>query len=198
MKSITPLTVSRLALLAVLGTLAVGLAWPLGGLAQDKTVDPGTHKQADRPASADKDLAAQVRELQAKIGRLEAALKQGSQGVSSAAPAMAAMPGMGTQGRTGTPAMGGMGATPGTGGMMGKDMMMGGMGMNPMMSGGPGSVGGSFFDPRATAMNSIAAGLDSSVAYGDSSETELRETVSEALANASKNVTDQLRRATAR
>jgi hypothetical protein len=116
MKSPTPTTVFRLALLPLLGALVIGLAWPLGGVAQDKTPDPAKHKHTDKSADADKDLAAQVRDLQAKIAKLEAALKQGHKGTAS-----------------GTPDAGGMGGMPM--GMMGSKKMgqgMGGMeGMNP-------------------------------------------------------------------
>jgi hypothetical protein len=83
MKNVTPSTVSRLALLPLLGALALGLAWPLAVAAQDKASDPATHKHGAKSADADKDLAAQVRDLQAKIAKLEAALKQGHKGTPS-------------------------------------------------------------------------------------------------------------------
>ncbi len=94
MKTLTPSTVSRLALTLLVGSLVLGLAWPLAGLAQDKASDPGAHKHAGKSAEANKDLAAQVRELQAKIGKLEAALKRGHQGTPSGTPAAGGMTGM--------------------------------------------------------------------------------------------------------
>jgi hypothetical protein len=93
-------------------------------------------------------------------------------------------------------------------GMMGG--MMGGMGglglMNPMMGlsrmGALGAMGGgSFFDPRAAAMSSMAAGLTNGMASagggamsGDPSETELRETVSEALGSEAKTAMEAIGR----
>jgi Spy/CpxP family protein refolding chaperone len=118
-KNITRLTVSRLALLPLLGALALGLSWPLASTAQDKTPDPGTHKHAGKSVDADKDLATQVRDLQDKIAKLEAALKQGHKATPSGTPD--------TAGMSGTP-MGMMGDKKMGQGMMG----MGGMeGMNP-------------------------------------------------------------------
>src|SRR5262245_29158329 len=57
MNNLKPMTASRLALLLVAGALAVGLIWPLAGVAQDKPAEPAAHKHAD----ADKALADQVR-----------------------------------------------------------------------------------------------------------------------------------------
>lgn len=144
MKSLTSATAPRLALLPLLAALIVGLAWPLGGAAQDKAPDPGTHKHAD------KDLAAQIAELRATVTKLEAALAKGQQGKS---------PGMSGMGGTGMMDMGmmmggmggqkkGMGGMSGMGGMMDMDMMKGGgmgmmeddMDMMGMM--GKGSMGG--------------------------------------------------------
>ncbi len=119
MNSITPSTLSRLALLPLLGALALGLAWPLAGAAQDKAPDPATHKHGAKSADADKGLAGQVRDLQAKIAKLEAALKQGHKGTPSGTPDTGGMGGM-SMGMKGDKKMGK--------GMMG----MGGMeGMNP-------------------------------------------------------------------
>jgi hypothetical protein len=85
--------------------------------------------------------------------------------------------------------------------------MMGGMGlgmMNPMAAmsgaGGLGSMGASYFDPRATAMNSMASGLGGGMASGlegmpgagDPSESALRDTVSEAFENEAKSAMEQL------
>jgi hypothetical protein len=169
MKNFKSLTATRLALLPLLGALVVGLAWPLGGAAQDKTPDPATHKHAGKPADTDKDLAAQVRDLQAKIAKLEAALQQSHKGTSSGTAdksGMAGMP-MGTmggqkmgQGMMGMGGMGGMNSDEMMGQMMQKmgEMMqmmgqmkgngmssMGGMGdkqkMGMGMMGGPGMGG---------------------------------------------------------
>ena len=83
--------------------------------------------------------------------------------------------------------------------------MMGGMGMmNPMAAmsgtGGLGSMGASFFDPRANAMSSLASGLGGGMMAGlggpaglsDPSESEMRETVSEAFGNEAKSAMEQL------
>jgi hypothetical protein len=85
--------------------------------------------------------------------------------------------------------------------------MMGGMGMgmmNPMAAmsgtGGLGSMGASFFDPRASAMSSLASGLGGGMmsglgggaGLGDPSESEMRETVSEAFENEAKAAMEQL------
>jgi hypothetical protein len=162
MKTITPSTVSRLALLPLLGALALGLAWPLAGAAQDKPADHSKHKHADKSVDADKDLATQVRDLQAKIAKLEAALKQGHKGTPSGAPDTGGMGGMpmgmmgGKKSGMGMMGTGGMeGMNPDAmmkmmqmmGGMQGKGM--GGMGMEDddtemmgMMGMGPGGTKG--------------------------------------------------------
>jgi Spy/CpxP family protein refolding chaperone len=129
MKTLTPSTVSRLALLLLVGALVLGLSWPLVGWAQDKASDAGTHKHAGQSADANKDLAAQVRELQTKIGKLEAALKRGHQGTPSGTPAAGSMTGM-PMGMMGDK-KNGMG-TMGMGGMEGMkpDEMMGRMMQN--------------------------------------------------------------------
>jgi len=74
-----------IALSSALVLVAFTAIWPAEGAAQDKTLDLTKHKHADKSADADKDLAAQVRELQTKIAKLEAALKQLDQGTSSVA-----------------------------------------------------------------------------------------------------------------
>jgi Spy/CpxP family protein refolding chaperone len=114
MKNFKPQTAAHVALFLVVGALVVSLAWPLAGVAQDKTPDPAKHKHADKSVDADKDLAAQVRELQAKVARLEAALQKSGQGMSS----------------------GMAGQKQGMGGMMGMDGMMGGMGGKKQGMGG--------------------------------------------------------------
>ncbi len=94
---------------AILGFL---LAWPVLGSAQDKKDTTAQPPVAD----ASKDLAEQIRQLNAKVARLEAA-------VSKTAPAGGgAMPGMAAGGKK--PAMGMM-----DDGMMGGKKDMAGMGM---------------------------------------------------------------------
>jgi Spy/CpxP family protein refolding chaperone len=146
------LRASGLALLLPLGVLALGLAWPPGGAAQDA----GKHRHAGKPAGPDKDLAAQVHDLQAKIAKLEAALKQGHKGMPSEVPSTGrmggTMSGRGAMGKGGMEGMntgemmqmmGGMmemmgGTMKDMGGMRGKGMAgMGGMtDMDGMMTGG--------------------------------------------------------------
>jgi len=79
--------------------------------------------------------------------------------------------------------------------------MMGGMGMNGMMGmsgGAPGSMGGGLFDPRASAMSSMATGFGGGVpgmgGAVDPSEQKMQETVNEALGNAAKATMEQLGR----
>jgi Spy/CpxP family protein refolding chaperone len=131
MKTLTLSTVPRLPLLPLLGVLVIGLAWPLGGTAQDTAPNHSNHKQADKPADANKDLAAQVRELRAKTAKLEAALKQGHQGTPSSAARMGGKP-MGGTGMSGNINLG----LTETAGMMGKSGVDGMAGMKPdeMMS----------------------------------------------------------------
>lgn len=136
---------ARLALLLFAAALGAGLAWPGVGQARDKAAGPAKH--ADKAAAADKGLAAQVRDLQAKVTRLEAALKKGDKGTPPPVGGMAGMPGpqkgggmagMGTKGMDMHGMMGGMGGgqkdTPGVGGMTDVDRMKGGgMGGTGMM-----------------------------------------------------------------
>lgn len=75
MKTSTPLTTARLALLFLFGALVLAIAWPLTGAAQDKPAEPQHHGQlSHKPADASKDLAAQLAELRVKVGKLEGAL----------------------------------------------------------------------------------------------------------------------------
>jgi hypothetical protein len=131
MKNITSSTVSRLALLSLLGALVLGLGWPRGGVAQDKPADSGRHRHADKSADASKDLAVQVRELQAKVAKLEDALKQGHKATPAGTPDTGAMaPTGGKKAGMGMPAMGGTEE-------MDRDEMMQMMGkMMQMMGGG--------------------------------------------------------------
>jgi hypothetical protein len=127
MNTFKPLSAARLALLLVASLLGLGLAWPLGGQAQDKTPDPAAHKHPDKTADADKDLSAQVRDLQAKLTKLEAALKQGAPSGMGGMSGMSGK-GMGMMGMEGMDKMMSMmGGMPGMGGMQGKGM--GGMAM---------------------------------------------------------------------
>ncbi len=92
-------------------------------------------------------------------------------------------------------------------GQMYMSLMMGGMGMgmmNPMMAmsgmGGLGPMGGGLFDPRASAMTSMLSGMGGGAMAGmggvpgmaDPSESDMRDTVSEALGNGAKAVMEQL------
>ncbi len=80
--------------------------------------------------------------------------------------------------------------------------MMGGMGMNGMMGmgGSAASMAGGLFDPRASAMSSMAMGLGAGMPGGmpgmagpvDPSEQQMQETVNEALGNAAKAAMEQL------
>src|SRR5262245_15976381 len=95
MKSCTRLSTSKFVLLGAVALLGAALAWPLLGTAGDKQpTQPTKHKHGGKPAEADKDLSAQVSELQAKIARLEAALKQGHKGTPSGSPNAGGMAGM--------------------------------------------------------------------------------------------------------
>lgn len=87
-------------------------------------------------------------------------------------------------------------------GMAGMGMGLGMM--NPMAAmsgaGSLGSMGASYFDPRAMAMNSMASGLGGDMmsgvggmpGMGDPSDTAMRETVSDALENEAKAAMEQL------
>jgi Spy/CpxP family protein refolding chaperone len=141
MKTIQSLTTSRLGLFLVVGILAVGLARPPTGVAQDKAPDHSKHKHADRAADAEKDLAAQLSALQAKVAKLEVALKRGHQDTPPGAAVNGGMAGM-PMGK-----MGGMKARPGMMGRGGMEGMEAGqmMKMMQMMGGmqgkGMGGVG---------------------------------------------------------
>ena len=118
---------SRYAAVAI-GSALLGflVALPLFAAGQDKKDPPsdpaGKHVHpADKPGDPNKDLADQVRLLQAKVARLEAA-------VAKIAPPSGGMPGMGGMGMDDMMGMGGMSGS--GGGMMMDDMNM--MGMGPM------------------------------------------------------------------
>ena len=92
---------------AVLGFL---VAWPVLGSAQDKNQTPLDPSKSSAPADPNKDLVEQIKQLSAKVARLEAA-------VTKIAPLTGGMP-----------AMGGAAGAPGSD--MGQDKMVGkGMGM---------------------------------------------------------------------
>jgi hypothetical protein len=150
MKWLKQQSASRLALLG--GALVLGalLAWPLLGTAQDsKPADHAKHRHPDGKQVADKVLTAQLRDLQAKVAKLEAALKQRQPAQPGGMAGMGmgkGMMGMGMMDEMGMMrgGMGGMG-TKGGGhagmGMMDMDAMemMGMMGMGSM---GPGNMPG--------------------------------------------------------
>jgi hypothetical protein len=117
---------SRLALLAALVVVGAFLAWGLPATGQDKQPpDHAKHQHADKVPDANT-MADQIRDLQAKIAKVETALKQGHQGTSAGGPAVAGMGSMPMN-------MGGKQAGKGMMGEMGMGMGgMGGMGMMDM------------------------------------------------------------------
>jgi hypothetical protein len=130
---------SRLALLAAFAVVGAFLAWGLPATGQDKQPpDHAKHQHADKAPDA-ANMADQIRDLQAKIARLEAALQQGHQGTPSVNPAPGGMAGMpmgmmggrkmaqGTMGKAGMEAM-----KPGEMNEMGQMMQMMGQMMQKM------------------------------------------------------------------
>ena len=99
MTSIAISIASRLALVPLLGALAIGLAWPLDSAGQNLEPAAAQHKRPEDAASTDKDLAAQLHDLQAKLAKLEAVLKQGHKGTPSGSPDKGGL--AGTQDKTG-------------------------------------------------------------------------------------------------
>ena len=95
---------------------------------------------------------------------------------------------------------GGFGMMSAFGGMGGMGMGMG-MGMvNPMFAmsrgGGMGAMGSTFFDPRSTAMSSMAmgfGGLGGMTGVGDSSDAEVQKVVSKTIDDVVKDTTDKLK-----
>jgi Spy/CpxP family protein refolding chaperone len=146
---------------AAAALLVVGLAgWTAIGTAQDKKDTPPDHsKHSAHTAPADKDVAAQIADLRAKVAQLEATLSRmspgkmqsggmGMGGMSGMKPGGAGAGGMGMGMMDVDAMMGGMGGKKGPGGMAGMNMGGGGMGMMDMdteMMGmmGMGSMGGS-------------------------------------------------------
>jgi Spy/CpxP family protein refolding chaperone len=144
---------------AGLGSALLGffIAWPVLGLAQDNpksTSDPQHVHPTDKPSDPNREMLDQIKLLQVKVARLEAA-------VAKIAPPAGGMSGGGMGGMMGMDGMmmggmggGGMGGMKGSGmGMTGMDgMMMGGMsgmsggsggGMSDMDMMGMGAMGGS-------------------------------------------------------
>ena len=115
---------------AALGFL---VASPVTGTAQDKK-DPAPTVPMNQPADPNKELIEQIKLLNAKVARLEAAVAK----IAPPAGGMGGMPGMGMGGTKG-------GGMPGMSGMSGMDnMMMGNMpGMGGMQGGGMPGMGGS-------------------------------------------------------
>jgi hypothetical protein len=102
-----------LGFLLVLGLIGLGTAWPTLGAAQEKATDHSKHTHPDNQKDSGTDQAERIRDLRAKVAKLEAVLKQGHQGASG-------KPGMGSKGG------------PGMGMMGGQKMGMGMMGMGSM------------------------------------------------------------------
>jgi Spy/CpxP family protein refolding chaperone len=137
---------SRRVLLAAFVAASALLAWAPPVTAQDnQPPDHAKHQHAGKAPDADR-MAGQIRDLQAKIAELEAALKQGHQGTAAGAPPA---PGMGSMSMTmggkqpGKGMMGEMGmAMPGMGGMGAAEMDMDAMEMMGMIGmGGMGQKG---------------------------------------------------------
>lgn len=125
------------------GLLGFLIAWPVVGSAQDKK-EPAPTAPLTQPADPNKDLAEQVKLLQAKVARLEAAVAKIAPPAGMGGMGMGGMPGMGGSGmgmdgmmmggqKGGMPGMG-MGGMSGMGGSGGAKMMddMDMMGMGPM------------------------------------------------------------------
>lgn len=76
MKNITPSILFRLAVLVVMGPLAISLVSPLTVTGQNETANSPTHEHAERPTGTDIDLSVQLKELKAKAAALEATLEK--------------------------------------------------------------------------------------------------------------------------
>jgi hypothetical protein len=121
------LTPSRLGALGAVAALALGAGWLILNAAQSGPPDHGKHQHAAKPADAGKDLGVQLRDLQAKVAKLEAALKHNPPPGASHAGGMGDMAmGMGGK-KMGMPGMGMMGGMHMDGMMGGKKEGMGGM-----------------------------------------------------------------------
>lgn len=133
MEKFKTLATSRLAVFFGGVVLALAVAWPLMGSAQDKSdkaKDAGSHAQPkDKQSPGDQNLASQIGELHAKVAKLEAALAKGK--------------------------MSGMGGAGGMG-MMEDDKMMGSMGGKKKAMGKAG-MGGGMEDMDMDEMKSMGA-----------------------------------------
>jgi len=145
MENFKTVATSRVAVFIGGAALALLVALPFMGTAQDKTdkaKDPDPHaKHKDTASPGDKNLASQIADLQAKVVRLEAALAKtgmsGGMGKMKDDKMMSGMgdkkKGMGAMGMEDDMMMGGMGAKKKGMGMMDMDMdEMKGMGMGMM------------------------------------------------------------------
>jgi Spy/CpxP family protein refolding chaperone len=134
----------RLVCLAAAAFLALSWLSAKTVLAQAKTSDAAPHQHPDTAKDGDKSQADQIRELQAKVSKLEAALKQTHPGAAASDSGMSGMPMGGTQkpqmGPMGGGTMGAMGNQQGAkGGQMGMGMMD--MDMKGGMAAGGGGMG---------------------------------------------------------
>ncbi|MFV1966594.1 MAG: Spy/CpxP family protein refolding chaperone [Pirellulaceae bacterium] len=112
---------TRHAVISLASVLGLALAMPVSALAQDEPADDGQHsrQQAGQSSPAGQSLVDQIRDLQAKVARLEAALKQKHQAKTSDASGGMGMKGGMMGGKSGK--MGGM--MGGKSGKMGMGMM---------------------------------------------------------------------------
>ena len=91
------LATSRLVVFIAGMVLALGIAWPSMGTAQEKTSktkDPNQHTQhaaKEKLPAGDQHLASQIAELRDSVARLEAALAKGQPDMTSGMGGMAGM-----------------------------------------------------------------------------------------------------------
>jgi Spy/CpxP family protein refolding chaperone len=132
-------TALRLGAVGAVAALALTAGWLILNAAQSSSPNHGKHQHAAKAADAGKDLAARLQDLQAKVAKLEAALKHSQTSIAPHAgaagdPAMG-MGGKKKMGMSGMGMMGGMdmgGMMGGMAGMGGKKDGMPGMGMMDM------------------------------------------------------------------
>ena len=97
MQKFRTLSTSHLAVFIGGAVLALLVAWPLRGAAQDqssKTKDANLHAQhtgKEKLPAGDQDLASQIAELRDSVARLEAALAKGQPDMTSGMGGMAGM-----------------------------------------------------------------------------------------------------------
>jgi hypothetical protein len=140
MRLFNRLTAPRLGAVGAVATLAFTAGWLILSAAQSSSPDPRKHQHGAKVADADKDLGAKLRDLRAKVAKLEAALKQGHKGTPSGAPYRDGMGGM----PMGMMGMGGMDRDAMMGQMMenmGQMMQMMGQMQGKGMGGGMGMMG---------------------------------------------------------